>query len=72
MDFLNILKLDNKSISTYDLYCQYTEYNKKNSKKNKSPIIDKKYFDLFINEYLKDYINDNFIILSKLIEIKIN
>lgn len=54
IDFLNVIKFNNDSVSKYDLYCQYTEYNKKLSKKNKFPIINKKYFDLFLNEYLKN------------------
>ena len=50
LDFL-MSQTDNiKLISNYDLYCRYTEFYKKNSKKHKLPIIDKKYFDLFLNE----------------------
>ena len=41
MDFLNILKWDCKSISIYDLYCHYTEHNKKNSKKINLPLLTK-------------------------------
>jgi ASC-1-like (ASCH) protein len=53
------------SISTYDLYKEYSteysiEYNKKNNKK-KSIIIGKMYFDIFINDQYKDYISDSMI-----------
>ena len=59
-DFLNIYKLNCKqSITIYDIYFEYTEYSKKISKKNKTPIINKKYFELFIKEYLKEFINED-------------
>jgi len=49
-----------ENISIYDLYC---EYSKKYCKKNKL-IISKIYFELFINEFFKDDIDDNMLLLD--------
>ena len=59
MNFLKykveISTTDTLPISIYDLYQEYSKY----AKKNKYPItIGKTYFDLFINNHYKEYINE--------------
>jgi len=53
IDFFNSIELKDKS-DLNELFTQYLEFNKKNSKKNKFPIINKNYFELFLNENLKN------------------
>ena len=49
-------------ISLYELYREYSKY----TKKSKNNIIGKAYFDLFVNNYLKQYINENMVCLSEI------
>ena len=53
-DFLDLIKLESHNINSDNLYNQYLDYNKKTSKKNKFPIINKNYFELFLNDSLKN------------------
>lgn len=56
---------DNSCISLYELYEQYSKIY---TKKYKSTIIiSKNYFDLFIKNYFKDYINEDMICLNNII-----
>jgi hypothetical protein len=54
---------DTLPISIYELYSEYSTYTKK-TKGN--IIIGKNYFDLFINNYFKQYINENMISLNEI------
>jgi hypothetical protein len=49
-------------ISIYQLYREYSKY----AKKAKNIIISKTYFDLFINNYLKKYINEGMVCLKEI------
>ena len=54
---------DTLPISIYDLYQEYSKY----AKKNKYHItIGKTYFDMFINNHYKEYINDQMICLNNI------
>lgn len=56
-------KNDNLPISIYELYTDYSSY----SKKFKGTItIGKNYFDLFLNNYLKKYIDNNMILMNSI------
>lgn len=61
----SIVKSHNSCISLYELYEQYSKIY---TKKYKSTIIiSKNYFDLFIKNYLKNYINEDMIYLNNII-----
>ena len=52
IDFFNSIELKDKGalLNLNELFNNYLEFNKKNSKKNKFPIINKNYFELLFNE----------------------
>ena len=59
---IDISKSDITIISIYELYTEYSLY----TKKAKNIIIGKTYFDLFINNYFKQYVNENMISISEI------